>query len=136
MPQIFVWTGDNATSNDTQNTKMSTLGTNSFNKINRVRCFAHTLNLIAKSILKPFSAPEKKKDSEDADGGDDDDMPDLVSDTASFDGVFTDEGESEEDTAWTWIWTPMPRTMMTWSWMSGKRWARKKRWHSTRTLGA
>ncbi|KAJ7840732.1 hypothetical protein B0H14DRAFT_2587317 [Mycena olivaceomarginata] len=85
------------------NTKMSALATNSFNKINRVRCFAHTLNLIAKSILKPFSTPEKKKDGKDADGGDNNDnndnIPDLVSDTASFDGVFADKGEAEEDAA-------------------------------------
>ncbi|KAJ7714304.1 hypothetical protein B0H14DRAFT_3523058 [Mycena olivaceomarginata] len=45
-------------------TKISSLGTNSFNKINRVRCFAHTLNLIAKSILKPFLRQYELEDNE------------------------------------------------------------------------
>ncbi|KAJ7836764.1 hypothetical protein B0H14DRAFT_3460490 [Mycena olivaceomarginata] len=45
-------------------TKISSLGTNSFNKINRVRCFAHTLNLIAKSILKPFLSQYELEDDE------------------------------------------------------------------------
>lgn len=95
-------TGDNATSNDTQTTSMSELDTNTFKEENRVRCFTHTLNLSCKSILKPFSAPEKKKKDTDADEGDaegdTDSIPDLESDTGSFDGAFTDgEGQEEEE---------------------------------------
>ena len=95
-------TGDNATSNDTQTTSMSELDTNAFKEENRVRCFTHTLNLACRSILKPFSAREKKKkgaDTGDGDAeGDTDSIPDLESDTVSFDGAFTDgEGEAEEE---------------------------------------
>ncbi|KAJ7786902.1 hypothetical protein B0H14DRAFT_2218220, partial [Mycena olivaceomarginata] len=43
--KILAWTGDNATSNDTQNTALSDNPNNSFDSVNRVRCFAHTLNL-------------------------------------------------------------------------------------------
>ncbi|KAJ6526308.1 hypothetical protein B0H19DRAFT_970611, partial [Mycena capillaripes] len=105
---ILSWTGDNASSNDTQTTAMSDIPTNSFNKRNRVRCFAHTLNLVAKSILRPFSAPEKKKKTGEDNGGDNDtdSLPDLVSvsDSDSFDGAFDDDDEEmdsaeEEDTS-------------------------------------
>jgi hypothetical protein len=95
-------TGDNATSNDTQTTSMSELDTNAFKEENRVRCFTHTLNLACRSILKPFSAREKKKKGADAgDGdteGDTDSIPDPESDPVSFDGAFMDgEGEAEEE---------------------------------------
>ncbi|KAJ7746144.1 hypothetical protein DFH07DRAFT_722523, partial [Mycena maculata] len=43
--KILAMTGDNTTSNDTQTTAMSELDTNTFTEENRVRCFAHTLNL-------------------------------------------------------------------------------------------
>ncbi|KAK6984665.1 dimer-Tnp-hAT domain-containing protein [Favolaschia claudopus] len=115
--KILSWTGDNASSNDTQTTAMSAMPTNSFQQSNRVRCFAHTINLIVKSILKPFSAPEKKKKKKDGEGdgdgegngdgdvdNDDDSIPDLasLSDTSSMRGAFDDEDvdmdlEVEED---------------------------------------
>lgn len=94
-------TGDNATSNDTQTTSMSELDTNTFKEENRVRCFTHTLNLSCKSILKPFSTPEKKKKDTDADQGnaegDTDSIPDLESDAGSFDSAFTDGKDEDED---------------------------------------
>ncbi|KAK7040040.1 dimer-Tnp-hAT domain-containing protein [Favolaschia claudopus] len=112
--RILAWTGDNASSNDTQTSSMSGMRTNSFNERNRVRCFAHTINLIVKAILKPFSASEKKKKGDD-DGkegdegkGDDDtdSIPDLasVSDSESFRGAFDDDeeegmGSEDEDVA-------------------------------------
>ncbi|KAJ7860982.1 hypothetical protein B0H14DRAFT_2168939, partial [Mycena olivaceomarginata] len=70
---------DNASSNDTQTDTMSDQPGNSFNARNRVRCIAHTLNLAVKSILKPFSAPEKKKKrdgDEEAEGEAEDDDDD------------------------------------------------------------
>ena len=45
---------DNVTANDTQTTKLDTLD-NSFEAINHVRCFNHTLQLSAKSLLAPFN---------------------------------------------------------------------------------
>jgi hypothetical protein len=46
---------DNASSNDTQTTTLASLN-NSFNEVNRVRCFNHTLQLSAKTLLQPFNA--------------------------------------------------------------------------------
>ncbi|KAF8135962.1 hypothetical protein K438DRAFT_1461803, partial [Mycena galopus ATCC 62051] len=43
--QMLAWTGDNATSNDTQNTTLDASPNNNFESENRVRCFAHSLNL-------------------------------------------------------------------------------------------
>lgn len=45
---------DNATSNNTQMTKLHTLD-NLFDKQNWVWCFNHTIQLLAKSFLKPFN---------------------------------------------------------------------------------
>ncbi|KAF8877777.1 hypothetical protein BD779DRAFT_1415663, partial [Infundibulicybe gibba] len=42
--KILAFNGDNATSNDTQTDKLDQLP-NSFNRINRVRCFNHTMQL-------------------------------------------------------------------------------------------
>ncbi|KAJ7804947.1 hypothetical protein B0H14DRAFT_2246771, partial [Mycena olivaceomarginata] len=43
--KILAWTGDNVSSNDTQTAAMDESPNNSFDAINRVRCFWHTLNL-------------------------------------------------------------------------------------------
>ncbi|KAJ7362868.1 hypothetical protein DFH08DRAFT_629038, partial [Mycena albidolilacea] len=43
--KILAWTGDNATSNDTQNTALGRSSENDFDAFNRVRCFNHTINL-------------------------------------------------------------------------------------------
>jgi hypothetical protein len=52
--KILAVNADNATSNDTQTTKLDKLD-NSFKEANRVRCFNHTLQLSAKALLKPFN---------------------------------------------------------------------------------
>ncbi|KAJ6610521.1 hypothetical protein B0H10DRAFT_1811487, partial [Mycena sp. CBHHK59/15] len=95
--QILSWVGDNTSSNDTQNTALGENPNNSFDTVNRVRCFNHTLNLAVKAFLKPFDLPEKKKKpvndaasthSSDSDNDnddlndfaleDEDDLPDLA----------------------------------------------------------
>ncbi|KAJ7065552.1 hypothetical protein C8F01DRAFT_932417, partial [Mycena amicta] len=43
--KILAWTGDNATSNDTQTEALDLSTENIFEGVNRVRCFNHTLNL-------------------------------------------------------------------------------------------
>ncbi|KAJ7768983.1 hypothetical protein B0H16DRAFT_1245185, partial [Mycena metata] len=43
--KILAWAGDNASSNDTQNTALGADPNNSYDPVNRVRCFNHTLNL-------------------------------------------------------------------------------------------
>ena len=52
--QILAFTGDNAASNDTQTTCLAAME-NSFSTSNRVRCYNHILNLVAKALLRPFS---------------------------------------------------------------------------------
>ncbi|KAJ7430554.1 hypothetical protein FB451DRAFT_944170, partial [Mycena latifolia] len=57
-------TGDNATSNDTQTTFLHDNPKNSFDEVNRIRCFNHTLQLSAKGLLRPFSK-SSQEDEED-----------------------------------------------------------------------
>src|SRR5258705_11663448 len=52
--KILAFNADNATPNDVQTIKLDQLD-NSFKEENRVRCFNHTLQLSAKSLLKPFN---------------------------------------------------------------------------------
>jgi hypothetical protein len=52
--KILSFNADNATSNDTQTTKLAALD-NSFEEENRVRCFNHTIQLSAKELIKPFN---------------------------------------------------------------------------------
>jgi hypothetical protein len=53
--------GDNASNNDTMIQYLSEALTKFSELTNQTRCFAHTINLIVKSILKPF---ELQKDKE------------------------------------------------------------------------
>jgi hypothetical protein len=46
---------NNASANDKQTTKLAALP-NSFDETKRVRCFNHTLQLSAKTLLRPFNA--------------------------------------------------------------------------------
>ncbi|KAL6298789.1 hypothetical protein BKA93DRAFT_743456 [Sparassis latifolia] len=93
--RILAFTGDNATSNDTQSSKLDELP-NSFEEANRVQCFNHTLNLMVKSILKLFNHKTKDQgaSSEPSDENDDDELPDLLSDSDDSDDDGDDEGES------------------------------------------
>ncbi len=70
--QILSITCDNASNNDTM---VTTLGDSeslpSFSgQENRTHCFAHVLNLIAKSLLKQFDPPKRKSNGN---GNDDND---------------------------------------------------------------
>lgn len=111
---MLSWVGDNATSNDTQNDALGANPNNSFDPVNRVRCFNHTLNLAVKAFLVPFAPPEKKKtgndksatSSPDDDDDDtmtdfaleeDDDLPDLA-DVSFSDGP--DQDNDEDISAW------------------------------------
>jgi hypothetical protein len=62
--KILAINADNASSNDTQTTELDKM-VNSFNKENRVRCFNHTLQLSAKSLLKPFNPALSGKAADD-----------------------------------------------------------------------
>lgn len=88
--QIFAFNGDNATSNDKQTMHLAQME-NSFDDVNRVRCFNHTMQLSARALLKPFNTPAR----EDDDGASSGDQVDNVED--DIDDVFTDEDSDEED---------------------------------------
>jgi len=95
VDNILAVNADNATSNDTQTTKLDELD-NSFDKENRVRCFNHTIQLSAKSLLKPFNtALGKATDDDDAAMYEDDNNPPILDDDDGDDGE--EEEEEEED---------------------------------------
>ena len=57
-------TCDNASNNDTMVEELEDRLTK-FSTVNRMHCFAHILNLVAKSLLKQFDVkPSKKKDND------------------------------------------------------------------------
>jgi hypothetical protein len=89
--KILAINADNATSNDTQTTKLDQLD-NSFDKENRVQCFNHMLQLSAKSLLKPFNTaiPGKAMENDDATTQDHDDDHAILEDDSE------EEGEDEE----------------------------------------
>jgi hypothetical protein len=93
---------DNASSNDTQTTQLAEME-NSFDAVNRVRCFNHTLQLSAKTLLRPFNAgmaSTKARDEDNASDEDegDDDMPDLVALEQEDDENDENKDEDEDDT--------------------------------------
>ena len=65
---------DNATSNNTQGETLAEMP-NSFELENRVQCFNHTLQLSAKTLLRPFNVGLGKT-TEDGDNADIDDLLD------------------------------------------------------------
>ena len=65
---------DNATSNDTQSETQAGMP-NSFDLDNRVRCFNHTLQLSARTLLRPFNVGLGKT-TEDGDNNDLDNLLD------------------------------------------------------------
>lgn len=93
--------GDNATSNDKQTEFLHALP-NSFNQVNRVRCFNHTMQLSAKALLKPFSGPAVTDDDEldvnAASSDDDDDLPALEDLDGDENNDKDDEGGDDEGT--------------------------------------
>jgi hypothetical protein len=96
--QVLAFNGDNATSNDKQAACLHALP-NSFNEVNRVRCFNHTMQLSARSLLKPFSTKIDGADA-DADADDDDNgtPPELEDIGDEEDGdADDDEDDTEEE---------------------------------------
>ncbi|GBE87594.1 putative AC9 transposase [Sparassis crispa] len=107
--KILAYNGDNATSNDTQTAELSILP-NSFHEVNRARCFNHTLQLSAKSLLRPFnsaisSASEEAADlyvdmpalAEDSDDEDDDDNNNDDNEAAGYDDLDGDDLREDVD---------------------------------------
>jgi len=96
--KILAVNADNASANDKQTTKLSNLD-NSFEEQNRARCFNHTLQLSAKTLLVPFNTAlsgKTKVDNELVDEDDDDQlMPEV--DEEECDEEADEEKDDEDD---------------------------------------
>jgi hypothetical protein len=94
--KILSFNADNATANDKQTTKLSTLD-NSFEEQNRARCFNHTVQLSAKTLLTPFNTAlsGKAQDSIEMAAEDDDDQ--LVPEVDEEEGDEEDVDEEKDD---------------------------------------
>jgi hypothetical protein len=84
--KILGLNADNALANDKLTTKLSSLN-NSFQEDYRARCFNHTMQLSAKTLLKPFNTGLSGRDIDITDEEDDD----LLIPEAE------EEGEEEDD---------------------------------------
>ena len=61
LPQILGVTADNASNNDKMIEHLAVLLDTFPGAPNQTQCFAHILNLVAKSILRQFEGPKKDK---------------------------------------------------------------------------
>jgi hypothetical protein len=94
--QILAFNGDNATSNDKQTSYLDGLP-NSFEAVNRVRCFNHTMQLSAKALMKPFDTPISPDDSDVDEPTDIDDALSVEGDDKEGDGEDIDFGSVSSD---------------------------------------
>ena len=85
--KILSFNADNASSNDMQTTKLDELD-KSFDKETRACCFNHTLQLLAKTHLKPFNSALSGKATEDGEMA----IPEEIKDS---DGLLMPEDEGE-----------------------------------------
>jgi hypothetical protein len=108
LKQILSVTCDNTSNNDTMVDELAVSLPN-WSAVNRTRCFAHIVNLIAKSLLKQFDVKPKKKkrDKETHNNESDHDLDDLEELAAGLDDeeetmaqeldVDDDDIEDEDD---------------------------------------
>jgi len=89
--KIHAVNADNVTANDKQTTKLNALP-NSFQEENRVRCFNHTMQLSAKSLLAPLNPAISQKATQDDEMPEEDDDQPLPEDNAE-----DNEDDKEED---------------------------------------
>ena len=89
--KIHAVNADNASPNDTLTTKLDQLD-NTFEEENRARCFNHTLQLSAKTLLKPFNIGLSGNVTDDDDHSTQDDN----GDSAIVEDDEEDEGDEEE----------------------------------------
>jgi hypothetical protein len=109
--KIHAVNANNATSNDTQTTKLDQRD-NIFEEENRVQCFNHTLQLSAKALLKPFNIGLSGKATDDdneltqdddndpamvGDGGDEEDEEEQASEDNDEDDNIDELEELNED---------------------------------------
>jgi hypothetical protein len=87
----MIVTGDNASNNDTMIQYLGCALEEFPGPENQTRCFAHTVNLIAKSILKPFEV-QKMKDIQEFN-----DVVQGLADTSEEENAKEEDEEEDED---------------------------------------
>jgi hypothetical protein len=70
---------------------------NTFDNVNRVRCFNHTINLAVKALLHPFQPLVRRDGTTASLEIDDFDLPDLVDASEDEEEGNTEEDEEDED---------------------------------------
>jgi hypothetical protein len=85
---MLAMNADNAAPNDTQTAILAKLK-NSFEEDQRARCFNHTIQLSAKTLLHPFNTALGAAGTADRASGNDDTMPDLE--------VIEDDDDDNDD---------------------------------------
>jgi len=93
--KILGLNADNTTANDKQTTKLGSFN-NSFKEEYRTRCFNHTLQLSAKTLLKPFNTALSGKVVADVEIMDDDDDDLLILETVEEDKEEDNKDEDED----------------------------------------
>ncbi|KAG6893928.1 hypothetical protein C0992_008143 [Termitomyces sp. T32_za158] len=94
--KVLSITCDNASCNDVMVEELAGLLPEFLGAPHQTRCFAHIINLVAKSLLKQFDTPKKKRHHEVLDSNLDD-----VAEEIEFDNVSTsksiDMGGADDD---------------------------------------
>ena len=94
--QILSYNSDNASCNDTQDKHLERLP-NSFESVNRLRCFNHTLQILGRALVHPFLTPLSSGESQDHPDESDDAMPRLALMDAADDDDDDEEDASDDD---------------------------------------
>jgi hypothetical protein len=100
--KILAFNADNAMANDKQTVKLDALD-NSFEEANRARCFNHTLQLSAKTLLAPFNTAISGKAKDDGllegddNNNDDEPFPELEEEEDDAEEGAGDIKKDDED---------------------------------------
>src|ERR1700678_2738227 len=108
LQQILSVTSDNASNNDKMVESLADRLDNFPGAASQTRCFLHILNLTAKSVIRQFEVPKKKKSKEDSQDNDDDNFTEVmeelqalsveIEDDEPLDDVASDkDGEEDND---------------------------------------
>lgn len=100
--KILGVTCDNASPNDVMIDELEISLEEFAGDANRIRCFLHIVNLVAKSMLKQFDVPKKDRSENDSDAGSDtldDQLRDLAEgiDLEDEMTLAADEGEQDQE---------------------------------------
>ncbi len=93
--QVLGVTCDNASNNDTMIEELARVLPGFAGAPNRVRCFTHVLNLVAKSLIRQFDAEADKDDA--ADGADERELAELAAGLDAEEAATRASAAAEDD---------------------------------------